>query len=387
MKFFVLLILSLLLLSACQSTIKPTSLAINQQLYLDNDFFLNTSLDIESEEDIFFIDDEMRLSVQQLLAKNQGIIEKTKALLTSIFEKDGIALTYEGNANLTAKETFHTKQANCLSLTILAYVLAKEIGLSAYFQKVDIPEYWIRNGEFNMLTGHVNLKVSSKHFASQTIVYGDNDLQIDFDPAMARNNFPKKVISKKDIIAMFYNNKGAEALVKQQYSVAYQYLKAATMADSKMSRAWGNLGVLYRLTGHLVEAEQIYRFALKLDNNNLTVYTNLSLLLSMQGKEDEAQTIENKIFNLRSHNPYYFALLADEAFYKHNYRKAIKYYKRAIRLNNTIHEFYFGLAKVYYKNRQLPEAKRAIKKALQLNSLEPMQQEYLAKLNFLNHQH
>ena len=186
---------------------------------------------------------------------------------------------------------------------------------------------------------------------------------------------------------MFYNNKGAEALVKQQYSVAYQYLKAATMADSKMSRAWGNLGVLYRLTGHLVEAEQIYRFALKLDNNNLTVYTNLSLLLSMQGKEDEAQTIENKIFNLRSHNPYYFALLADEAFYKHNYRKAIKYYKRAIRLNNTIHEFYFGLAKVYYKNRQLPEAKRAIKKALQLNSLEPMQQEYLAKLNFLNHQH
>jgi Tfp pilus assembly protein PilF len=79
------------------------------------------------------------------------------------------------------------------------------------------------------------------------------------------------------------------------------------------------------------------------------------------------------------------ALLADEAFYEQDYLKAKTFYKKAIRLNRKVHEFYFGLAKVYYKTNELTLAKNAMKRAIHLNRITSTQAQYVAKLSFLNH--
>ena len=60
------------------------------------------------------------------------------------------------------------------------------------------------------------------------------------------------------------------------------------------------------------------------------------------------------------------------------------HYKKAIKLNNKIHELYFGLAKVYYQMNRMPAAKQAIKQALRLNKTKHTERLYIAKLNFLN---
>ena len=270
-----------------------------------------------------------------------------------------------------------------MSLTILAYVLATEANLAVNFQSIDIPEYWVRNGQYNMLTGHVNLLIKQPRKAN-TFVFLDNGLlEIDFDPYAIKKSFPKKIISKDRILAMFYNNKGANHLANKNYDAAYAYFKASTKADKNFSSVWGNMGILYRVTGHNTLAEKNYRFAIDLDTDDLTALTNLSMLLGWQGKIEEMSKIDKALLSKRIKNPYYHALLADEAFYIGNNDQAVKFYKKALRLDKQNHEFYYGLAKVYYRMNKFLAAKKAIQKAIVLNKMTDIEEQYVAKLNFL----
>ena len=183
---------------------------------------------------------------------------------------------------------------------------------------------------------------------------------------------------------MFYNNKGGQALVDSKYIIAYQYFKAVTQADKLFSTAWGNLAVLYKITNNDHIAEATYRHAEALEQDNYTAQANLAILLRKNLAIAEAETIEHKLKAKRSKNPYYHALLADEAYYNQDYYQAVNHYKKAIKLNYKIHELHFGLAKVYYQMNRIPAAKKSIKTALRLNKAKFTESQYSAKLKFLN---
>jgi len=268
----------------------------------------------------------------------------------------------------------------------LAYALADEAGMNISFQQVDVPEYWVRNGKYNLITGHVNLLVKEGSSVYKRTIWGQSTSRIDFDPFVAKKRFPSRTINKQTLLAMFYNNKGAEALVNNNYLISYQYLKKATQTDNQFSSAWGNLGILYKLAGHYDMAENTYRHALSLNQDNLTSLGNLALLLDTNGRAEEAASIEEYLHKLRIKNPYYHALLGNEAFFKKSYQQALKHYKKAIQLDDDQHEFYFALAKAYYKQNELSLAKKAMSKAVSLTKAKDTQSQYIAKLNFLRYQ-
>jgi len=375
----------LLLLSACQNTsmTRDSSVEVNHSLYLDNKFPNFQEVNIESSQDIFAIDDEMKLMVETKLTPERDTRKRASKLLKHIFAKDNIDLSYRSSANITAIEAYHTQQANCMSLTIMAYVLAKEAGLDIEFQEVKVPEYWVRNGKYNLLTGHVNLVIPKPKTVGRWVIWGKDLLQIDFDPFVIRKSFARKIISKDTVLAMFYNNKGAQALIDLNYTQAYAYFKAATTIAPDFDVSWGNLGILYRLTGHTDLSIKTYQYAITLDDKNLTAMTNLAIALNLQGKTDAVIKIQERLHKQRIKNPYYHALLADEAFYNGNNDLAIKHYKRAIKLDKTVHEFHFGIAKVYYKANHLKRAKKAMTRAINLNEGRHQEELYIAKLNFL----
>lgn len=378
------IIASCLFVVSCQST---TDIAENSpiytELYLDEQFKSNAPLIIETEEDVFALDDEMKLMVTEKLLSVRAPNKRAKRLLRHIFSKENIDLAYQSAANLTASQAYHSKTANCMSLTIMAYALAKEAGLDVKFQDVKVPEYWVRNGQYNMLTGHVNLILTEARVPNKTVVYGRELLQIDFDPDVYKKSFPKKVINKNTVLAMFYNNKGAHELVNENYALSYSYLKQATLVDPAFSSAWGNLGILYKLN-HLNDfAEKAYKHAIELDGDNLTALSNLSFLLENNKDYKQANKIEKMLHSKRIKNPYYHALLADEAFFRGENNQALKHYKRAIRMDKKVHEFYYGIAKVYYSLGQIKRAESAMNKALAYNKASAIESRYTAKLNFL----
>ncbi len=376
------------LLAACQSysseqankVIPPTNIYLNSAFKSDN------YIHIEIEEEIFQIDDAMRSMVKQKLTHDLTARQKALTLLEHLFTKENVALKYVGSANLTAREAYHSQIANCMSLTIMAYALAKEAGMNIYFQDVAVPEYWTRNGQYSLLTGHVNLLVKENTAVNKQLVWGAKNTQIDFDPFISKKKFPAKIIDKNRLLAMFYSNKGVDALVDNNFPVAYQYFKKATLVDSHLASAWGNLGILYKLAGHYELAEQTYRYSINLKGNNLTTLGNLALLLRSQGRNDEASLIELNIHKRRIRNPYYHALLGNEALFSHNYEDALKHYKKAISLDDEQHEFYFALAKIYFHQNEVNLAQRALRKAIVFTNAKDRQRQYIAKLNFLRYQ-
>lgn len=382
------LLLCLPFLFACQSNYYPHIKQISAQttLYLDNQYIALKPLHIETEQEVFQLNNEMLTLVETKLTNNLPAQQKAYILLNHLFNEEKIALTYRDNANLTASQAYQRKVANCMSLTIMAYALAEKAGMNISFQAVKVPEYWVNNGQYSLLTGHVNLLVREDDYHKRIIVWGEKTTTIDFDPFVAKKKFPSTIISKDTVVAMFYNNKGAQALVDDNYPLAYHYFKQATLSDNQFSSAWGNLGILYKLSGHYPMAEKAYNYAISLDPDNLTSLGNLALLLSQQGRANQALLIEEYITKARANNPYYHALLGNEAFLKQSYQQALEHYKKAIDLDDEQHEFYFAIAKIYYQQGQLLLAKKSMLTAVKLVNFQDIKKQYIAKLNFLKGQ-
>ena len=383
MKANIFIICFAIIVSGCQSS--PSSLhgSTIEPPLLDEKFPGYQNFYVESEDEIFALDDDMKLMVAEKLTPEQNIKRRALKLLKFIFNSENISLTYARNANVTARQAFHNQQANCLSLTILAYSLAKEANLAVSFQQINTPEYWVRNGRYNFLTGHVNLLVKQKQDHGKSYNFGSDGFQIDFDPLASKSTFKRAVIDKEIVLAMFYNNKGAQALVEKNYAKAYHYFKTSVDVAPYFSQTWGNLGVLYKLTNQIEEAELTYRYAVDLNDKNLTALENLSILLFQEQNFEEATTIKDKLQTIRRKNPYYYALLADDAFYSGNNATALLYYKKAIKLDRNVHEFYFGLAKVYSKMNEIRLAQESIERAILHNNSRGTNRLYTAKLNYL----
>jgi tetratricopeptide (TPR) repeat protein len=383
---FIVLALLISLLSGCGNLVnsyRQNTSNIND-LYLDNAFPTANEIVIETEKEIFALDEEMENMVKHILKPEKDHERKARLLLNYIFSSNHIAMSYDSGTNVTAIDAFHGSKANCMSLTIMAYSLANEAGMKLKFQDIEVPEYWVREGDHQLLMGHVNLLISKPSSLYKDKMWSKEIMQIDFDPNASKDHFPRRVVSKKTMVAMFYNNKGAEALVKSQYDQAYAYFKAATKMDPNYFSAWGNLGVLYKINHHYDLAIQSYQHALDLNPEDLSALENLALLFDKLDRKDEAAIITNKLHNKRLSNPHYHALLASEAKYKNEYDSAIRHLKDAIKLESKFHEFHYDLAKLYLKTEQFTLAKSSIEKAIKFNDNIQVERIYNKKLNFLN---
>jgi cytochrome c-type biogenesis protein CcmH/NrfG len=138
------------------------------------------------------------------------------------------------------------------------------------------------------------------------------------------------------------------------------------------------------MTGHPHMAEMAYAEAVRIDPDNLTALNNLARLFHKQERIEEALLIEEHVHKIRKKNPYYHALLANDAMFMKQYQSAIKHYRNAIRLDKKQHEFYFGLAVAYYQQNNVLLSYQAMEKALALSSTQQSTQQYIAKLNLYN---
>ena len=213
----------LILLSACQST--SVQLSSSESILFDQGFVGFSDLKLESEQDVFYLDEDAIAFVSSTIEPVKNKTDQMETLVKAIFDRSKLNLLYQGDANTTANDTFHSRAANCLSMSIMTYALATEAGFEVDFQEIMIPEYWTRRSGYSLLNGHINLKLLAPH-EPNVFLFNERSYLVDFDPQSARRGLPKKIVSKQAILSMFYNNKGGQALVDKEYDLAYQYFKA-----------------------------------------------------------------------------------------------------------------------------------------------------------------
>lgn len=383
---WLLLPLVLLLLTACQNAPRQT-LARTQhaELFVDAQFGVPADA-IETPEQIFAIPDDVVRELRQQVMVYGDPHDRSRALLRFIFNDGTDILEYVNSATLIAGDTLQKRQANCLSLTILAYSLANALGFDSRFQDVDVPEYWITRSGSSLLNGHVNLLVNpdAKFAGARHIVYRRQSYLIDFDRVPSSSKLRTTEVGRNSIISMFYNNKAADAIVGKNYDLAYQYLKAAISIAPKLSGNWNNLAVLYRHKQLLAEAERVYLHSLALEPEHSNTMANLAMLYQITGRERQAADLEIKVAKKRLSNPFYFVMLGNEAFERRDAEAALRHYRQSLKLQPNTPEALFGMARVYVLKGDLTAASRYLQSAKKYVEPGPERRRYQSKLDLLN---
>ncbi|WP_199610292.1 tetratricopeptide repeat protein [Flocculibacter collagenilyticus] len=378
------ILLSMVLLSGCKSTFENKYIyeSTPDALMADEQFPTAATIDIESEAEVFYLPPQAIELVQRSLLHVDHPLDRTRKLIKLIFNNTNLNLIYNNTANYTAAQTFKHQAANCLSLSIMTYSMAQAANLHVQFQEIKIPEFWTHVKGHTLLNGHININITGQD-DGETVYSSIAGYELDFDPFSPKKRFPKADIDKTRVLAMFYNNKGADALIAQQHDIAYAYFKKAVTTDPNFSSAFTNLGLLYRRSDLNEKAETVYKHALSIKEANNTAWHNLAILYRKLDQHVEADEITQRLESIRLSNPFYHYTLGNEAISQQRYSDAIKHFKRAISMDKTEHEFYFGLAKVYYFLDDLDKSERYLKLAKHHSDTHVIATNYQSKLNHL----
>lgn len=371
-------VLTILIVCGCQSTAQIQT-RVTPQLLDDSIFPSHHYYSVESADAVFFLDEDAQRFAERAVFEKSITEKNVKGLVKAIFDRSDKGMRYLTTANTVANTTFNNRTANCLSLSIMTFALAEHAGLEATFYKVKIPEYWTRQSGYSMLNGHINLRVSVPEDPLITSV-GSRWADVDFDPQMLRDQFPRVSVSKNTVLSMFYNNKGADALVANSYTKAYSYFKAAVEMDPLHQQSWVNLGVLYRMVDAYEQSERAYKHALSINDDNLTAWENLSILYYYQDRHQEAATIKEMVETRRRNNPFYHYILGEQALEEGNAEIALVHYQKGLRLDNTRHEILFGVAKAYHELGDVSKAQAFLERASRHSPNDQEKQRYASKV-------
>ena len=367
-------LLMMFLLTACVTT-GQQSHSLPEVVYLDEHYEHGQKLETEAE--IFAISPEMKAYVNERLDK-RNLPLSVSNLMNDLFSPAYMDIDYEYNANYSPVEVFKKGKANCMSLTILSFVLAREAGLKTRFMDVQTTENWNVGESFAYVNGHVNLEITT-HMDMNKISNQKPNSTIDFLPMLSSKIMKKSTLTKSQIVALYYNNKGADALANKDKPLAYQYFKAATQLAPTAAKIWGNLATVYRQDGHTETAEAIYKAAITMAPRNRTLQENLAILYRKTGRIDEAERLYRKVNQERQDNPFYFAMQAEEALSQDRPTEAASLFRKAMKMQRQEHSFYFGLARSYLRLGELNRAQEYMIKAQTVSKDPRQQQKYYSK--------
>ena len=316
---------------------------------------------------------EMIAFVDQHVDRNEGRNDKLKDLADAIMGEDGFELVYDDSTS-TAAGTFEKRRGNCLSFTNLFIAMARNLGLDAKYQEVEIPPDWSVAGETYLFSQHVNVNIDMKN--------GQNRI-VDFNLYDFNTSYHMEVISDQRARAHFFNNIGAERMLAGETPQAFLNFRQSIREDASFSPAWTNLGILYRREGYPAYAETAYLQALNIDRNNVTAMSNLANLYEEEGHSELAEQYMMRVEVHRLKNPYYRFQVANVAFIEGDYRTAIENLDHAIKMRKDEDRFYFLMSLCYLMSGDKQAAQRWMKKAETIAKKNPDKEKYQHKLDIL----
>jgi Flp pilus assembly protein TadD len=281
--------------------------------------------------EMFRMDDDMRAFVGENTDGSKSTPAKVKRLLSGMQAAGLFSLDYSIGATRTASETFHGRVGNCLSFTILFVTLAREAGLDAGYQIVDVPPSWSTESGFVVVTNHINANIRAR---------GQSSYVVDFNEEDVRTGYATHSVNERYVAALYYNNKGAEALLDEDYLSSFVNFKAAIETYPALAAAWINLGIVYSRQGRNAQAEAAYIHGLELDEDNQTAMTNLAALYEKTGDVQRAELYRERVRRHQERNPYYHFFRAEKAFTEQRFAEALALVDKALRLKHDEQRFY-----------------------------------------------
>ncbi len=324
-------------------------------------------LDLVPTADLLALDEEMKAFVARYASNIGSKRQRLNQLHRSIKGAGLLNIKYDPGAEGTAIEAFHRGSVNCLSYANMMVAMAREAGLDARYQWVDVRPHWSRMGARLAVRLHVNVLVKIRN---------GEQFMADIDPLQMRDITRTRVISDKDAKALYHSNIAMTALADGQFDTAWAHAVRALQINPKMPHLWVNLGAVYRATGQHAQAEENYLHALKLDSSDRSAMNNLIVLYGLEGREEEQKHWQQQITRYQKSNPYFHAWKGDKAGEKGDWARALRYYQRAVVLNPLDSRLLYSTGIIHAKLDEIEEATRLITLAIEHATLRAEVEDY-----------
>ena len=281
---------------------------------------------------------------------------RLERLFDAVKYHPSIQTEYDANATLTAEQVFNTGKGNCLAFSAMFIAMAREAGLAAYFQEVDVPPTW------EQVTANT---VAQYRHVNIGIQFPGGDRVVDFRMDRYKETYPRRRISDREATAHYYSNIGMENLVEGDLASAFIRMKLAIENAPDHPYFWTNMGIIQRRLGNPDLAEISYLRALYLDKYNYSAMSNLSILYDDQHKYELAKQLRELSDQSKLKNPYYRYALAQNAYRSGDYNDALQLLDYAVRRRSNEHKFYFlrglSLQALGHSDEAINDVKKAIK--------------------------
>ena len=331
-------------------------------------------------KDVFALNTEMRQYVAKEVGPRSNSRSRQQSLVTALRSERQLKLEYDSAFTRTAAEAFEARTGNCLSLVIMTAALAKEMGVPVQYRSMDIDETWRRLGNIYFSIGHVNLTLGRAPHRGASRIDDGEQLTIDFIPSLDMHRARWRVIEEKTVLAMFMNNRAAEALSIGRVDDAYWYAREAIRQDPDFASSYNTLGVIYQHGGHLEEAARTLGYALARVPSNTNVLSNLAPLLAGLGRIEESRDLERRLARLQPDPPFAFFNRGLAAMREGDYRTAKDLFRREVDRDPYYHEFHFWLAVALSNLGENDRAKQHLALAMENSSTRDEHDLYAAKL-------
>ncbi|MBN7795571.1 tetratricopeptide repeat protein [Parahaliea mediterranea] len=311
--------------------------------------------------DLLGLSQEMRDFVARYAATSSQPRQRLVNLHRAVKGAGMLDLQYDPFADGTAAEAFNRASANCLTYAHLFVALAREAGLDARYQWLEVRPQWTRMGERVALRMHVNVLVDLPRGES---------FMVDIDPLQSRDIADSHPLRDSDGAALYHSNLAVDALAGGDLPTAWRQSVRALQLSPAMAQLWVNLGAIYRGAGQLQAAEDSYFRALKLNPGDRSAMNNLVVLYAQLGREDERAYWVERVERHREANPFYHAWLGDNAADEGAWDEALAHYRRALKLRPQDSRLLYAEGIIHYRRGDFDAATARIGEAIDRATLK-----------------
>ncbi|WP_211462216.1 tetratricopeptide repeat protein [Collimonas silvisoli] len=350
--------------------------------HLFNDQLFSAPSQRISVDDVFAVSPAMK----QYLSSAETVHQMRtngmqQGLFDALYSKSQLKLDYNSESTRNAAQTFAARSGNCLSLVIMTAAFAKELGLPVSYQRILMDQAWSRNDDLYFASGHVNLILGKKASAIRTPFDHSRLMTIDFLPPEDTDGQRRLEIDEHTIVAMYMNNRAAEALALHQLDDAYWWVREAIRQDAGFLASYNTLGVVYRRHGNLQDAEHTFRLVSEREPDNTVVMFNLIGVLNDLGKSAESKNLAAKLAQLQPEAPFQAFNLGMAAMRAGDFKTAKLQFSREIARDPYYHEFQYWLGIACLRLGETDQAAKHLSIAMENSTTRGDHDLYAAKLD------
>jgi len=296
--------------------------------------------------------------LDQYVEQDRGKEQAAWSLVWAATDQNIRRFDYRADLTLTPQETFDRQSGNCLAFSSMFMLMARHLGLNAWYQEVEVPQQWSHTNDTFLVSMHINVVLESAR--------GGGSWVIDVSGMDNSRSRMQRRIKDSVVLAQYYNNLGAEALTSGDLGTAYGWFKKAIDTEPGLHYLWSNLGVVYSRNEQLDDATRSYLTALQLNSGSTMAANNLYLIYEKTGNEAAAEELKNRVDRNRQKNPYYLSYLSGLALEEGRVDESLKLAERAIKLQQNEYRFHYQLARALAREGKLLKAEASLQRAMEL---------------------